>query len=103
MFANALTLVAACAMGQVSTPEVSGVDQRARKEVALNADQVRGRLEEVIGRAEEFAGRMIRSRLLIERGRIHLAVGLARAKFGDVKEAVRKRGLISGRRRRPTT
>ena len=103
MFGNALTPATACAIRRLSTPKCLGWDQRARKEVALNADQLRGRLEGVIGRAEEFAGRMIGSRPLIERGRIHLAVGLARAKFGDVKEAVRKRSLISGRRRRPTT
>jgi uncharacterized protein YjbJ (UPF0337 family) len=69
----------------------------------MNADQVRGRLEEVVGRAEEFAGRMLGSRTLIERGRIRVGAGLRSAKFGDVKEAVRKRSLISGRRRRPTT
>jgi hypothetical protein len=68
----------------------------------MNADQLRGRLEEVMGRVEEFAGRMLGSQPLIARARIHLAVGLARAKFGNVKEAVRKRSLISGRRRRPT-
>ncbi|HEV7611347.1 MAG TPA: hypothetical protein VGO37_05680 [Steroidobacteraceae bacterium] len=38
------------------------------------------------------------SQPLITRGKMDLAIGLARAKFGDVKEAVRKRGLVSGRR-----
>jgi uncharacterized protein YjbJ (UPF0337 family) len=70
----------------------------------MNADQFRGRLEEFMGRVEKFAGRMFGSRPLVERGRIDFAVGLARAKFGDVKEAVRRRDFISGRRRgRPTT
>jgi len=57
----------------------------------MNADQFRGRLEEILGRFEELLGLAIGSRPLIERGRIALALGVARAKFGDVKEAVRKR------------
>jgi uncharacterized protein YjbJ (UPF0337 family) len=81
----------------------SQVDQRARKEVEMNADQFRGRFAEVMGRVEEFAGRILGSRPLIERGRVILAVGLARARFGDVKEAVRRRGLMSVRGRRSTT
>jgi uncharacterized protein YjbJ (UPF0337 family) len=68
-----------------------------RKEVAMNADQLRGRLEEIKGYVEEFAGRMFGSRPLVERGRIDFAVGVARAKFGDIKEVVRKRSFISGR------
>jgi uncharacterized protein YjbJ (UPF0337 family) len=63
----------------------------------MNADQLRGRLEEIKGLVEELAGRVIRSRPLAERGKADLAVGLARARFGDVKEAVRKRRFISGR------
>jgi uncharacterized protein YjbJ (UPF0337 family) len=69
----------------------------------MNADQFRGRLGEIIGRVQEFAGRVVGSRPLIEHGRIAVAVGLARAKFGDVKEAVRKRALLSPRGRRSTT
>lgn len=69
----------------------------------MNADQFRGRLAEIIGRVEEVAGRMVGSRPLIEHGRIAVAVGLARAKFGDVKEAVRKRSLVSARGRRSAT
>ena len=95
MFANALTSIAgACyPSGGMSV----------RKEVAMNADQLRGRLEEIKGRVEAFAGRMFGSRPLAERGRVDLVVGLARAKFGDIKEVVRKRSFISGRGRgRPT-
>jgi uncharacterized protein YjbJ (UPF0337 family) len=74
-----------------------------RKEVAMNADQLRGRLEEIKGYVEEFAGRMFGSRPLVERGKVDFAVGVARAKFGDIKEVVRKRSFISGRARgRPT-
>ena len=62
----------------------------------MNADQFRGRLEEILGRFEELVGRVVGSRPLVERGRMALAIGLARAKFGDVKEAVRKRGFPSG-------
>jgi uncharacterized protein YjbJ (UPF0337 family) len=70
-----------------------------RKEVAMNADQLRGRLEEIKGRVEAFAGRMFGSRPLVERGKVDFAVGLARAKFGDIKEVVRKRSFVSGRGR----
>ena len=66
----------------------------------MNADQFRGRLEEIKGRLEEIAGWMMGSRPLIERGRADLAVGLARAKFGDIRETVRKRS--EHRHRRPT-
>jgi uncharacterized protein YjbJ (UPF0337 family) len=65
----------------------------------MNADQFRGRVAEIKGRVEEFAGWMMGSRPLIERGRADLAVGLARAKFGDIRETVRKRSV--GRHRRP--
>jgi uncharacterized protein YjbJ (UPF0337 family) len=69
----------------------------------MNADQLRGRFEEIKGRVEAFAGRMFGSRPLVERGKVDLAVGMARARFGDIKEVVRKRSFISGRRRgRPT-
>ena len=69
----------------------------------MNADQLRGRLEEIKGHLKELAGWMLGSRPLIERGKVDLAVGLARAKFGDVKEAVRKRNLMGGRKHgRPT-
>jgi uncharacterized protein YjbJ (UPF0337 family) len=64
----------------------------------MNADQLRGRLAEVKGYVEEWAGRVMGSQWLIARGRMNLAIGLARAKFGDVKEVVRKRNLIAGRR-----
>lgn len=57
----------------------------------MNADQLRGRLAEIKGYIEELAGRMMGSQPLMTRGRMDLTVGLARAKFGDVKEAVRKR------------
>ena len=69
----------------------------------MNADQLRGRLEEIKGRVEAFAGRIFGSRPLVERGQVDFAVGVARAKFGDIKEVVRKRRFISGRgRSRPT-
>jgi uncharacterized protein YjbJ (UPF0337 family) len=69
----------------------------------MNADQFRGRLEEIKGRMEEFAGWIVGSRPLIERGRTALTVGLARAKFGDIRETVRKRNYLSRGRHRPTT
>jgi hypothetical protein len=43
---------------------------------------------------------MVYSRPLIERGRADLAIGLARARFGDIKEVVRKRS--QERHGRPT-
>ncbi len=67
----------------------------------MNADQLRGRLEEIKGRVEAFAGRMFGSRPLVERGRVDFAVGVARAKFGDIKEVVRKRSFVVGARARP--
>ncbi len=70
------------------------------KEVAMNADQFRGRIEEVKGRVEKLAGRMMGSLPLIERGSADLAVGSARARFGDIREVVRKRSR--GKHRRPT-
>ena len=43
------------------------------------------------------------SQPLKERGQADLAMGLARAKFGDIREAVRKRSVsLGGRHRRPT-
>jgi uncharacterized protein YjbJ (UPF0337 family) len=64
----------------------------------MKADQFRGRLAEFYGYIEEWAGRAIGSQWLIARGRMNRAMGLARAKFGDVRELVRKRSLIAGRR-----
>lgn len=88
MFDTALTFRAVCVMNKM----------RACKEVKVNADQLRGRLAEVNGYIEEWVGRLMGNQWLIARGRMNLAIGLARAKFGDIKEEVRKRNLIGGRR-----
>lgn len=56
----------------------------------MNKDQVRGRIEEAKGKVRELAGRIAGDRTLEEKGRIGKTLGSVRARYGDLKDGLKK-------------
>jgi uncharacterized protein YjbJ (UPF0337 family) len=58
--------------------------------VAMNKDQVKGRVEEAKGAVKEAAGRMTGKPELEDRGTLEKVAGKAQKTYGDVKEQVKE-------------
>lgn len=56
----------------------------------MNKDQVRGRIEKAKGTLEELAGRIAGDRTMEEKGRIGKTLGSVRARYGDLKDGLKK-------------
>jgi uncharacterized protein YjbJ (UPF0337 family) len=57
--------------------------------MSINKDQVKGRLKEAAGKVQEAAGKAVGNETQEAKGKINKTLGVAQAKFGDMKEHVR--------------
>jgi uncharacterized protein YjbJ (UPF0337 family) len=57
--------------------------------MAMNKDQVKGRVKEVKGKIKEAAGKLVGNEKLERKGKTEKVLGEAQAKFGDVKKDVK--------------
>jgi uncharacterized protein YjbJ (UPF0337 family) len=58
--------------------------------MSTNKDQVRGRIKEAKGKIKEVAGKLLGDTRLQAKGKAQKTLGKAQAKFGDVKQRVKK-------------
>ena len=56
----------------------------------MNKDQVKGRIEKARGKVRELAGMIAGNKTLEEKGRIAKALGSVRARYGDLKDGLKK-------------
>lgn len=56
--------------------------------MAMNKDQVKGRVKEVQGTIKEAAGKLVGNEKLEQKGRTEKVLGEVQASFGDVKKDV---------------
>lgn len=56
----------------------------------MNKDQVRGLIEEAKGQAKRAAGKAVGNKRLEREGKIQNASGKVQAKYGDLREDIRK-------------
>lgn len=54
--------------------------------MGINKDQVKGRVKEAAGKIQEAAGKAVGNMTQEAKGRINKTLGVAQAKFGDLKE-----------------
>jgi uncharacterized protein YjbJ (UPF0337 family) len=66
----------------------TGIESRNRG-IAMNKDQVQGRIEEAKGTVKQAAGRVTGKPDLEDRGTLEKAAGKVQQTFGDVKEQVK--------------
>jgi uncharacterized protein YjbJ (UPF0337 family) len=57
--------------------------------MSMNKDQVKGRVKEAEGKIKEVAGKLVGNETLEAKGKIEKVLGVAQAKFGDVKQGVK--------------
>ncbi len=57
----------------------------------VNKDQVKGRIAKAVGRLKEAAGMIAGHSSLEQKGRIAKTLGSVRARYGDRKDALKKR------------
>jgi uncharacterized protein YjbJ (UPF0337 family) len=58
--------------------------------MSANKDQVQGRAREAEGKAKEVAGRMTGNGKLELKGSVQRAIGEAQARFGDIKQKLKR-------------
>ena len=58
--------------------------------MGINKEQVKGRVEEIKGVIKEAAGKLVGNPSLEVKGNVEKNLGKSQAKFGEVKEAVKK-------------
>jgi uncharacterized protein YjbJ (UPF0337 family) len=58
--------------------------------MSTNKDQVKGRIKEAKGKIKEVAGKLLGDKRLQAKGKAQKTLGKAQAKFGDVKQRVKK-------------
>ena len=56
----------------------------------MNKDQVKGRVEQAVGQLKEAAGMIAGDRTLEKKGRIGKTLGSVRARYGDLKDGLKK-------------
>jgi len=64
--------------------------RNAYKEIGMNKDQVKGRVEQVKGKVKQVAGALVGNKSLEQRGKVQKAVGKVEAGIGDLKEDLKK-------------
>ena len=64
--------------------------QRLLQEGVMNADQVKGRVNEEKGKAKKAAGKATGNRNLEQKGNIQKAAGKVQAGYGDLKDRIKK-------------
>ncbi len=58
--------------------------------MGMNKDQPSGRDKQAIGKIKEYAGKLLGNEKLKAKGKAQRILGKAQAKFGDVKQDVKK-------------
>ena len=58
--------------------------------MGINKDQVEGRVKEAAGKVQEVAGKAVGSTTQQVKGEVNKAAGAAQAKYGDVKNDMKK-------------
>jgi uncharacterized protein YjbJ (UPF0337 family) len=56
----------------------------------MNKDQVKGRVKEAEGKIKQVAGKLVGNKTLEAKGVVQKTLGRAQAKFGDVKQDMKK-------------
>jgi uncharacterized protein YjbJ (UPF0337 family) len=64
--------------------------QSLLKEGVMNADQVKGRIDEEKGEVKKSAGKATGNKELEQKGKIQKASGKVQASYGDLKDAIKK-------------
>lgn len=54
--------------------------------MGINKDQVKGRVNEAAGNVQETAGKAVGNQTQEAKGKVNKTLGVAQAKFGDMKE-----------------
>jgi uncharacterized protein YjbJ (UPF0337 family) len=57
--------------------------------MTMNKDQVKGRVKEAQGKVKEVTGKLVGDKTLEAKGNAEKVLGMARAKFGDVKQDIK--------------
>jgi uncharacterized protein YjbJ (UPF0337 family) len=58
--------------------------------MSTNKDQVKGRVKEAEGKIKEVTGKLVGNQTLETKGMVQKNLGKAQAKFGDVKQDIKK-------------
>lgn len=58
--------------------------------MSTNKDQVRGRMKEAKGKIKKVTGKLLGDKTLQAKGKLQNTLGMAQAKFGDVKQRVKQ-------------
>ena len=56
----------------------------------MNKDQVKGRAEAIKGKVQQTVGKVVDDKHMEKKGQVKKIAGEAQAKFGDLKEDVKK-------------
>jgi uncharacterized protein YjbJ (UPF0337 family) len=60
------------------------------KELDMNKDQIKGRVDEVSGKTKAAVGKVLKDGEMVNKGRMEEIAGKARATYGDAKNEVKK-------------
>jgi uncharacterized protein YjbJ (UPF0337 family) len=60
------------------------------QEKVMNKDQIKGRVEETKGNVKEAVGKVVGNKELEQEGKLENAAGKVQAKYGDLKEDIKK-------------
>jgi len=73
---------------RILDPSRSQWDRAALKEIAMNKDQVEGKLQDIGGKIQEEAGKLVGNKSQEAKGLKNQVEGKTQEKYGDVKDAL---------------
>ncbi|EPX94922.1 hypothetical protein C404_26815 [Ralstonia sp. AU12-08] len=76
--------------GWDTTYPATNVGAEFARSIAMNKDQVKGRVEDAKGKVTEAVGKATGKDATAAKGKIEQIAGKARAAYGDAKEALKK-------------
>jgi uncharacterized protein YjbJ (UPF0337 family) len=74
----------------MSKVQVGSCVQFNRLEIAMDKDQLKGRIKVAKGKAKEVAGRAVGNKTQETKGKIEKTAGKVQADYGDLKNEVKK-------------